>query len=114
MDDISHEILSNTTNQCTIQVSIDRGREQAFNYHKPFDLLFTYHILFLNQRIQDGQASYVACHNESYVEANKFDVIRFIKKGGSFFLNTRIASLDPDKRIKALEDKLSPKILRTM
>ena len=65
-------------------------------------------------RIQDGQANYVACHNESYVEANKFDVVRFIKRGGTFFLNTRIASLDPDKRIKALEEKLSPKILRTL
>ncbi|KAL7522654.1 hypothetical protein ACHAWX_007353 [Stephanocyclus meneghinianus] len=65
-------------------------------------------------KIQDAQANYVACHNESYVEANKFDVVRFIKKGGSFFLNTRIASMDRDKHIKALEDKVSPKILRTL
>jgi pyruvate-ferredoxin/flavodoxin oxidoreductase len=65
-------------------------------------------------RIQDGQANYVACHNESYVEANKFDVVRFIRRSGTFFLNTRIASLDPDKQIKALEEKISPKILRTM
>ena len=65
-------------------------------------------------KIQDNQAHYVACHNESYVEANKFDVVRYIRKGGSFFLNTRIASMDPDKRMKALEDKISPKILRTL
>ena len=67
-----------------------------------------------SSRIQDGQANYVACHNESYVEVNKFDVVRYIKRGGSFFLNTRIASLDPDVRIQAIEEKLSPKILRTM
>ena len=65
-------------------------------------------------KIQDGQAKYVACHNESYVEANKFDVVRFIKKGGTFFLNTKIASLPPEKRMKALEDSIAPKILRTM
>ena len=66
-------------------------------------------------RIQDGQANYVACHNESYVEANKFDVVRFIKRGGTFFLNTKIASIESlDQRMKALEDKISPKILRTL
>ena len=63
-------------------------------------------------RIQDGQASYVACHHESYAQANKFDVTRFIKKGGTFFLNTKIASMPPDQRVKALEANLSPKILR--
>ncbi|KAL7464674.1 hypothetical protein ACHAXS_005005 [Conticribra weissflogii] len=65
-------------------------------------------------KIQDGQANYVACHNESYVETNKFDVVRFIKKGGTFFLNTKIASLAQEKRLKALEDMISPKILRTI
>jgi len=63
-------------------------------------------------RIQDGRAHYVACHNESYVE--KFSVVRFIKKGGTFFLNTKIAALPPARRLKALEAKMSPKILRTL
>ena len=65
-------------------------------------------------RIQDGRAHYVACHHESYVETNKFAVVRFIKRGGTFFLNTKIAALPPDRRIKALEAKISPKILRTL
>ena len=65
-------------------------------------------------RIQDGRAHYVACHNESYVEANKFDVVRFITKGGTFFLNTKIASLPRERQIKAIEAKVSPKILRTL
>jgi len=63
-------------------------------------------------RIQDGRADYVACHHESYVEANKFDVARFIKKGGVFFLNTKIASMQPHQRLEALEANVSPKILR--
>ncbi|KAL7544095.1 hypothetical protein ACHAXR_013545 [Thalassiosira sp. AJA248-18] len=65
-------------------------------------------------RVQDGRAHYVACHNESYVEANKFDVVKFIRKGGTFFLNTKIAALPPDRRLKALESKISPKVLRTL
>lgn len=69
----------------------------------------------LSPRVQDCQANYVACHNESYAAANKFDVVRFSKKGGTFFLNTKIASIDsPDKRIKELEKKISPKILRAL
>ncbi|KAL7553608.1 hypothetical protein ACHAWF_016914 [Thalassiosira exigua] len=63
-------------------------------------------------RIQDGRAHYVACHNESYVAPNKINVVRFIKNGGTFFLNTLIAAMPPDRRIKALEAKISPKILR--
>jgi len=65
-------------------------------------------------KIQDGQADFVACHNESYAEANKFDVLRFVKPGGIFFLNTKIASLSPDERLRALEKKLSPNILKTL
>lgn len=65
----------------------------------------------LDHRIQDGRAHYVACHNETYVD-NKFDVVRFIRRGGTFFLNTKIAALPRDRLIKALEAKISPKILR--
>ena len=65
-------------------------------------------------RIQDRQADFVACHNEAYVEANKFDVLRFAKPGGTFFLNTKIASLPPEKRLRALEEQLSPDILKTL
>lgn len=70
--------------------------------------------IFLEQSIQDGRAQFVACHNESYIEPGKFDVVRYIKRGGTFFLNTKIASLPPDRRVKALEAKISPKILRTL
>lgn len=63
--------------------------------------------------IEDGQAQYVACHNESYVQAHKFDVIRFLKRRGIFFLNTGIASIkDSEKRLQAIEDLVSPKLLR--
>lgn len=66
-------------------------------------------------RIEEGQANYVACHNESYVQANKFDVTRHLKRRGTFFLNTSIASIDePEKRLKALEALVSPKILRKL
>ena len=66
-------------------------------------------------RVEDGQADYVACHNESYVQANKFDVIKFCKRRGTFFLNTTIASIaDPEKRIEALEQLISSKILRNL
>ena len=66
-------------------------------------------------RVEDGQGDYVACHNESYVQANKYDVIRHCKRRGTFFLNTTIASIaDPDKRIEALEQLISPKILRNL
>ena len=64
-------------------------------------------------RIQDVRAHYVACHNESYVEVDKFAVFRFIKRGGTFFLNTKFAAHPPDRRVKALEAKISPKILCT-
>jgi len=70
--------------------------------------------IFILYRIQDGAAHYVACHNESYTEANKFDVVRFIRRGGTFFLNTKIASMPPERRLRALEAKISPKILRTL
>ena len=60
-------------------------------------------------------ADYVACHNESYVQANKFDVVKFCKRRGNFFLNTTAASIaDPDERIQALEELISPNILRTL
>lgn len=66
-------------------------------------------------RIEDGQAGYVACHNESYVQANKFDVIRHLQKGGNFFLNTSVAAIqDAEKRLEALEEVVSPKILRNI
>eukprot|EP00550_Attheya_septentrionalis_P009942 CAMPEP_0198298222 /NCGR_PEP_ID=MMETSP1449-20131203/40120_1 /TAXON_ID=420275 /ORGANISM="Attheya septentrionalis, Strain CCMP2084" /LENGTH=582 /DNA_ID=CAMNT_0043999433 /DNA_START=79 /DNA_END=1824 /DNA_ORIENTATION=+ len=64
-------------------------------------------------RIEEGQANYVACHNESYVQAGKFDVVKHLKRRGTFFLNTQVASIDdPEKRIEALENLVSPKILR--
>lgn len=66
-------------------------------------------------RIEDGQAKYVACHDESYVQANKFDVIRFLKRRGTFFLNTTIASIDNnEKRLEALEKRVSAPILRKL
>ncbi|KAG7357016.1 pyruvate ferredoxin oxidoreductase [Nitzschia inconspicua] len=66
-------------------------------------------------RVEDGMADYVACHNESYVQANKFDVVKFCKRRGNFFLNTTAASIkDPVKRIEVLEKLISPKILKTL
>lgn len=66
-------------------------------------------------RIEEGQAGYVACHNESYVQANKFDVVKHLKRRGTFFLNTTTASIeDPEERLKALESLVSPKILRKL
>lgn len=66
-------------------------------------------------RVEEGQAGYVACHNESYVQANKFDVVKHLKRRGTFFLNTSIASIkDPEERLKALESLVSHKILRKL
>lgn len=66
-------------------------------------------------RIEDSQGDYVACHNESYVQANKYDVTRFLKRRGTFFLNTAVAAMqDPKERIEALEQIVSPKILRNL
>lgn len=66
-------------------------------------------------RVEDSQAGYVACHNESYVQTNKFDVVKFLKRRGTFFLNTTVASLDdPKERIKALEGLVDPKLLRQL
>lgn len=64
-------------------------------------------------RIEENSADYVACHNESYVQANKYDVIKFLKRRGNFFLNTSAASIEnPESRLEALEQLVSPKILR--
>jgi Pyruvate/2-oxoacid:ferredoxin oxidoreductase gamma subunit len=66
-------------------------------------------------RIEDSQGDYVACHNESYVQANKYDVIRFLKRRGTFFLNTAVAAIqDPTERMEALEQIVSHKILRNL
>lgn len=66
-------------------------------------------------RVEESQAGYVACHNESYVQANKFDVIKFIRRRGTFFLNTTVGAIDdPAKRIEALEQLVSHKILRNI
>jgi Pyruvate/2-oxoacid:ferredoxin oxidoreductase gamma subunit len=66
-------------------------------------------------RVEDSQGDYVACHNEAYVQANKYDVIRFCKRRGTFFLNTAMAAIqDPKERIEALEQIVSPKILRNL
>lgn len=66
-------------------------------------------------RIDEGQAGYVACHNESYVQAHKYDVVKHLKRHGTFFLNTTVASIeDPEKRLEALEALVSPKILRKL
>ncbi|KAL3937475.1 MAG: hypothetical protein SGBAC_007432 [Bacillariaceae sp.] len=66
-------------------------------------------------RIEENAADYVACHNESYVQANKYDVIKFLKRRGNFFLNTTAAAIsDPEKRLEALEQLISPKILRNI
>jgi pyruvate-ferredoxin/flavodoxin oxidoreductase len=66
-------------------------------------------------RIEESAADYVACHNESYVQANKYDVIKFLKRRGNFFLNTAAAAIDdPEKRLESLERLVSPKILRNI
>lgn len=66
-------------------------------------------------RVEETMADYVACHNESYVQANKFDVVKFLKRRGIFFLNTHIAAIeDPQKRLEALEHMVSPKLLRNL
>jgi len=66
-------------------------------------------------RVEEGEAGYVACHNESYVQAGKFDVVKHLKRRGTFFLNTTVASIeDPVKRIEALEALVSPLILRKL
>jgi pyruvate-ferredoxin/flavodoxin oxidoreductase len=66
-------------------------------------------------RIEENNANYVACHNESYVQAHKFDVARHLKRRGTFFLNTSIASIpDEAERLQALEALVSPKILRKL
>lgn len=77
-----------------------------FSPHQPIDAPF---------RIEDAQAGYVACHNESYVQANKYDVTRFLKRRGTFFLNTSVASIeDSAERIQTLEKLVAPKILRKL
>lgn len=66
-------------------------------------------------RIEEGAADYVACHNESYVQKYKFDVAKQLKRRGTFFLNTTIASIaDPTEQLEALEALVSPKILRKL
>ena len=66
-------------------------------------------------RVEEGEAGYVACHNESYVQSGKFDVVKHLKRRGTFFLNTTVASIDdPVKRIEALEALVSPLILRKL
>lgn len=66
-------------------------------------------------RIEEGAANYVACHNESYVQAHKYDVIKHLKRRGNFFLNTTVASIaDPEERIAALENLMCPKLLRKL
>lgn len=66
-------------------------------------------------RVEEGQARYVACHNESYVQADKFDVTKHLKRRGTMFLNTTVASIDdPEQRLEALETLVSPKILRKL
>ncbi len=66
-------------------------------------------------RVEECQGDYVACHNEGYVQANKFDVVKFCKRRGNFFLNTSVAAIaDPVERIKALEELISYKILRQL
>lgn len=65
--------------------------------------------------VEEGEANYVACHNESYVQANKFDVAKYLCRRGTFFLNTSIASIsDPEERMQALERSISPNILRKL
>jgi len=66
-------------------------------------------------RVEEGEAGYVACHNESYVQSGKFDVVKHLKRRGTFFLNTTVASIDDaEKRIEALEALVSPAILRKL
>lgn len=66
-------------------------------------------------RVEESQAGYVACHNESYVQKNKFDVVKFLKRRGTFFLNTTVASIqDHTARLKALEAMVDPKLLRQL
>jgi homodimeric pyruvate:ferredoxin (flavodoxin) oxidoreductase len=65
--------------------------------------------------VEQGQAGYVACHNESYVQGGKYDVVKFLKRGGTFFLNTTVASIETaESRLEALESLVAPKILRAL
>ena len=66
-------------------------------------------------RVEASQAGYVACHNEGYVQKNKFDVLKFLKRRGTFFLNTTAASIqDAEERLKLLESLMDPKLLRQL
>ena len=66
-------------------------------------------------RIEESAAGYVACHNESYVQAKQYDVVKHLKRRGNFFLNTTVASLPtPEERIQALENLMCPKLLRKL
>lgn len=66
-------------------------------------------------RIEEGAADYVACHNESYVQAYKFDVVKHLKRRGTLFLNTHAAALPTsEERIEALEKLVDHKLLRKL
>lgn len=72
-------------------------------------------VFFLYAFVSLDPAGYVACHNESYVQAHRFDVAKYLKCGGTFFLNTTVASIkDPQEKLDALEQLVSPKILRKL
>lgn len=45
------------------------------------------------------EADYIACHNQSYV--NSYDIIKGIKKGGTFVLNCRWSEDELDKNLPA-------------
>ena len=66
-------------------------------------------------KIPEGSADFVACHNESYVQAHKYHVTKFLKKGGTFLLNTVVAGREYASEAElhqALSDTVAAKLLR--
>jgi pyruvate-ferredoxin/flavodoxin oxidoreductase len=110
----SAKIIGDYRQDMSVQAYFEYDAKKSSGYTLSHLRFSRAHNLSAPYKIQDMQADFVACHNETYAEANKFDVLRFVKPGGTFFLNTKIASLSPEKRLKALEEKLSPNILKTL
>ena len=107
------KMIGNYHSQMSVQAYFEYDSKKSSGYtvsHLRFSPKLTIAAPFC---VEEGQAKYVACHNESYVQAHKFDVIKQLRRRGIFFLNTSIAAItDPAKRIEALEELVSPRILR--
>ena len=109
------KIIGNYHESMSVQAYFEYDSKKSSGYTLSYMRFSPYVHIEAPFRVEDGQAGYVACHNESYVQAHKFDVVKYLKRGGTFFLNTTIASIqDPEERIEALESLVSPKILRKL